>query len=109
MRLVNPHVLLAACGGDAAILKNICGMLRARLPDDLATLEQAFVDHNAPRLREAAHKLSGMLSAFSTAAGGVASEVEDHAAHGELEEAAAPIEQLNTMARGLQKVVGHLS
>jgi CheY-like chemotaxis protein len=109
IRLVDPHVLLAACGGDAVILKNICSTLRTRLPDYLATVEQAFVDQNAPRLREAAHKLSGMLSAFSTVAGGVASDLEDHAARGQLEGAATPIGQLNTMSRELQKVVGDLS
>jgi two-component system sensor histidine kinase/response regulator len=109
IRLVDPHVLLAACGGDAVILKNICSTLRTRLPDYLATVEQAFVDQNAPRLREAAHKLSGMLSAFSTVAGGVASDLEDHAARGQLEGAATPIGQLNTMSRELQKAVGDLS
>ena len=30
-RLVDPRVLLAACGGDAAILKSICDTLRAQL------------------------------------------------------------------------------
>jgi CheY-like chemotaxis protein len=109
MRLVDPHVLLASCGGDAAILENICGTLRAHLADHLAAVEQAFVDRNAPRLREAAHKLSGMLSAFSTVAGGVASDLEDHAARGQLERSATPIEQLHSMTLGLQNVVGHLS
>ena len=107
--LLDPHVLLAACGGDAGILNNICGVLRTQLPDDLAEVEQAFVDQDAPRLREAAHKLSGMLSAFSSVAGRFAADLENHAARGQLEQAAAPIKQLHSMARGLQSVVGHLS
>jgi len=37
VRLIDPRVLLAACGGDAAILKSICDTLRAGLPE--ASLE----------------------------------------------------------------------
>ena len=109
MHLVDPHVLLAACDGDEAILKSICDTVRQRLPDYLSAVEQAFADRNAPRLREAAHRLSGMLAAVSTDAGRVAADLEDHAARGQLEDAAAPIEQLSMMVRALQRTVGDLS
>jgi CheY-like chemotaxis protein len=108
-RLVDPRVLLAACGGDAAILKGICDMLRGRLPSYLAAVREAFQDNDAPRLREAAHKMFGMVAAFSTAAGAVVSDIEDHAARGQLEEAATLIEQLTTIARQLPRVVDDLS
>ena len=39
------------------------------------------------RLSEAAHKICGMVAAFSTVAGGVASDLEDRAAQGHLDEA----------------------
>ena len=78
--LLDPRVLLAACGGDAAILEKICQAFRARLPDHLTAVQDALRDRDAPRLREAAHKLCGMVAAFSTVAGGVASDLEDHAA-----------------------------
>ncbi len=52
------------------------------------SLRLTLRDQDAPRLREAAHKLCALLFAFSTAAGGVASDLEDHAAQGRLEEAA---------------------
>jgi len=107
--LVDPRVLLAACGGDAGILTSICQTLRARLPDHLGAVQEAFGDRDAPRLREAAHKLAGMLAAFSTAAGAVASDIEDHAARGQLDQAATLMEQLNTMARELPPVVADLS
>ncbi len=61
------------------------------------------------RLREAAHKLCGMVAAFSTVAAGVASELEDHAAQGQLEEARPLVGQLETMARELMRAVGGLS
>jgi two-component system sensor histidine kinase/response regulator len=108
-RLIDARVLLAACGGDAAILKSICDTLCARLPDYLAAVQQALVDQDAPRVREAAHKLAGMISAFSTTAGAVASDVEDHAARGQLDDAATLMEQLNAMALELPRLAGDLS
>jgi two-component system sensor histidine kinase/response regulator len=85
--LLDGQVLLTASGGDAAILDKICQAFRARLPDHLQAVQDALRDRDAPRLREAAHKLSGMVAAFSTVAGGVTSELEDLAAQGQLEEA----------------------
>jgi CheY-like chemotaxis protein/HPt (histidine-containing phosphotransfer) domain-containing protein len=107
--LLDPRVLLAACGADAAILDSICRTLRARLPDHLRAVQDALRDGDAPRLREAAHKLCGMAMAFSTVAGGVASEIEDHAAQGQFEEARPLVGQLETMAEELMRVVGGLS
>jgi CheY-like chemotaxis protein len=107
--LIDPRVLLAACGGDADILRMICDTLRARLPDHLAAVEQAFLAQDAPRLRETAHKLCGMVSAFSTTAGTVASELEDHAARGQMEEARTLVEQLKTIAQQLPPAVSDLS
>jgi two-component system sensor histidine kinase/response regulator len=107
--LLDPAVLLAACGGDAVILEKICQAFRTRLPDHLRALQDALREQDASRLREAAHKLCGMVAAFSTAAGRVASELEDHAAQGHLEEAQALVGQLETMARELLRLVGELS
>jgi HPt (histidine-containing phosphotransfer) domain-containing protein len=109
IRLVDPRVLLAACGGDANILKSISDTLRACLPVHLAAVQEALLARDAPRLRETAHKLAGMVSVFSTAAGAVASNIEDHAARGRLEDAATLMEQFNTMARELLPAVGQLS
>ena len=66
-------------------------------------------DRDAPRLREAAHKLCGMVSAFSTVAGGVASQLEDYAAQGQFEEARPLIEQLEPMTRELMRLADGLS
>jgi CheY-like chemotaxis protein/HPt (histidine-containing phosphotransfer) domain-containing protein len=107
--LLDSQVLLAACGGDAAILEKIGQAFRARLPDHLKAVQDALWDRDAPRLREAAHKLSGMVAVFSTVAGGVASELEDRAAQGQVEEARALVGQLETMAPELLRLVGELS
>jgi PAS domain S-box-containing protein len=107
--LLDPGVLLAACGGDAQILERICQAFRARLPDQLTAVRDALREQDPRRLRDAAHKVCGMVAAFSTVAGGVASAIEDDAARGQLEEARPLVGQLETMAQELMQVVGGLS
>ena len=95
--------------GDPAILEKICRAFRIRLPDHLAAVREALRERDAPRLREAAHKLAGMIAAFSTVAGGVASDLEDHAARGQLDEATALVERLETMSQELVRLAGGLT
>src|SRR5262249_171213 len=59
--LIDAQVLLAACGGDDAILQKICGAFRACLPDLVKAIQDALRDRDAPWLREAAHRLAGMV------------------------------------------------
>lgn len=107
--LLDPQVIVAACGDDPAILEKICKTFRACLPDHLKTVQDALRDGDAPRLREAAHKLCGMVAAFSTLAGGVASQLEDYAAQGQLEEARPLAAQLDAMVEKLVQLAGGLS
>ena len=97
-------MLLAACGGHAVILEKLCQAFRACLPEQLKAAGDALRDRDAPRLREAAHKLAGMVAAFSTVAGGVASELEDQAAQGQLEEARPLVARLETLAQELMRL-----
>jgi CheY-like chemotaxis protein/HPt (histidine-containing phosphotransfer) domain-containing protein len=108
-RLLDARVLLAACGGDAAILDKICQALRARLPDHLRAVEDALRARDVRRLREAAHRLCGMVAAFSTVAGGLASELEDVAAQDRLEAARPLVEQLARLAPELLRAVDGLA
>jgi CheY-like chemotaxis protein len=107
--LLDLRVLLAACAGDAAILERICRAFRAGLPDHLKAVQDALRDRDAPRLREAAHKLAGMISAFSTAASGVALDLEDRAADGRLDEAGPLASRLEKMAEELLRETDGLS
>jgi PAS domain S-box-containing protein len=107
--LLDPRVLLAACGGDAAILDKICRALVARLPDHLRAVRSAFARGDSLQLREASHKLCGMVAAFSTAGGAVASRLEDLAAQGQLQQAGSLVGELETMARELLQAVDGLS
>jgi CheY-like chemotaxis protein len=107
--LLDPRVLLAACGGDAATLEKISQVLRARLPDHVMAVREALRERDAARLREAAHKLCGTVAAFSTVVGAAASDLEDRAARGQLEAARPLVEQLEAVARKLIEQVDGLS
>ncbi|HEX4338290.1 MAG TPA: ATP-binding protein [Polyangiaceae bacterium] len=107
--LVDSQVLLAACGGDANILSRIGVALRSHLPPELERAADSLRASDAGTLREAAHRIYGMVSAISSLAGTVASELEDEAALGELNEAIPLLEQLTRMSRELLAVVGSLS
>src|SRR5262245_62761504 len=92
--LLDPPVLLAACGGDPAMLRKMCRSLQSRVPEYLAAIRDALHELDALRLREASHKFTGMLSAFSMVAGDQAAGLEDLAARGLLGDALPIVEQL---------------
>jgi CheY-like chemotaxis protein len=108
-RLLDPQVLLAACGNDHAILERICHTLRSRLPHHLAAVQESLRDQDARSLREAAHKLAGMVAAFSTMAGRLASELEDYAAQDQLSRARPLVARLETISQDLLRAVEDLS
>jgi PAS domain S-box-containing protein len=107
--LLDPVALLGACGDDAEVLREMCQDFRAYAPARLTEVGDALRDHDATWLREAAHKLCGLLSAFSTVAGRVASDLEDAAARGQLDEAGLLVRRLETMAEELARQVDGVS
>ena len=92
---------MAACGADAAMLQKMCRSLEARVPEHLAAVREALRGRDAVRLREAAHKFCGMLSAFSTLAGTHAADLEDAAASAQLDKAQPILAQLEIVAAEL--------
>jgi two-component system, sensor histidine kinase and response regulator len=107
--LLDPVVLLAACGGVAKLLGEMCQNFKSNAPALLAEVRDALGDHDAARLVEAAHKLYGTITAFSTVAGQVVSDLEDRAADGHLEEARPLVGQLEAMAQELIQQLDDLS
>ena len=83
---------LACCNDDAEGRRELCLDFRSYAPGQIAEASAALRDRDAARLREAAHTLCGLLSAFSTAAGTVATDLEAVAARGELGETAPLVE-----------------
>jgi DNA-binding NarL/FixJ family response regulator len=108
-RRLDPRAVLAACGGDDAILNAICRALRAGLPGQVEAVRGALQDGDAVRLREAAHRLCGAVSAFSTVAGGAAAELEEFAAAGRLDSARPLAERLEEVARVLPAALDGLT
>jgi two-component system sensor histidine kinase/response regulator len=94
---IDASVLLAACGGDAAILDALKNAVRAHLPEALRRVEDAFRRADARELREAAHSLHGMVATVSGPAGSAASAIEDAAADGALERVDGPLGQLKAL------------
>ena len=107
--MLDPVVLLASCGGDGDGLRGLCEDFQTYAPARLAAMLAALRDQDAPRLREAAHKLCGLLSAFSTVAGNLAADLEDQAADGQLELARPMVEKLETMVQELLRQVDGVS
>jgi two-component system sensor histidine kinase/response regulator len=103
--LLTPQVLLAASGGNPIILDAVRSGLRTRLPIELDAVESALAAGDALRLREAAHLLLGLVSAFSTLVAELASHLEDIAASGDLAGAPELIERLRAIAPRLLEAV----
>jgi HPt (histidine-containing phosphotransfer) domain-containing protein len=99
--LLDPNAILSACGGDANILQKICQAFRASIPDQIARVVSALGDKDAPRLRETAHTLCSTLAAFSTVAGSIASNLEDEAARGQIEQCAPLVTRLESICSDL--------
>jgi CheY-like chemotaxis protein len=107
--LLDPAAVLTACGDDAEGLRRMCQDFLTYAPVRLAEVGDAVRERDAPRLRQAAHKFCALLFAFSAVAGNVASDLEDHATQGQLEEAHSLVGQLETMIQELMQLVGRLS
>jgi len=107
--LLDPTVLLATCGGDALALERICGALQSGLPNDLAELAAALDGGDSSGAQRVAHRLVGVMSAFSTVAAALASELEDNAARGDVVAAQAAFARLKPLAEELMRLVARLS
>jgi PAS domain S-box-containing protein len=107
--LIDPCAVLRASEEDAEALRGMCRAFETYLPVRFTEVDDALRAQDAPRLREAAHKLCGLLFAFSTTAGNAASELENQAAQGRLAEARPLVERLEAMVRQLLPLAGGLS
>jgi CheY-like chemotaxis protein len=85
---IDPQALLAACDADDGLLQTMCRHFRSSLPARLAEAAEALRGRDPRRLREAAHKLGGMASSFSSSAADAAARLERLAAEGNVEEEA---------------------
>jgi HPt (histidine-containing phosphotransfer) domain-containing protein len=106
---VDAKVLLAACGGEAAILEALKNAVRDYLPEALGRVEEAFLRSDARALREAAHSLHGMIATVSSSAASAASAIEDAAAEGNVACAGPALEQLRSVSRSILAGIGAIT
>jgi CheY-like chemotaxis protein len=99
--LLDPAALLAACDGDAELLRRMCRHFQTFAPGRLAEVAEALRDRDSVRLREAAHKLGGMVSSFSATAAEAAALLVRLATEGKIEEATQTNSSLTEMVERL--------
>jgi CheY-like chemotaxis protein/HPt (histidine-containing phosphotransfer) domain-containing protein len=107
--LLDPSALLAACDGDAELLRTMCTHFKRFVPERLAEVTGALADRNSLRLRESAHKLGGMVSSFSATAAEAAARLALFANEGKLPEAIQTHTRLIEIVNCLVSVLDGLS
>ncbi len=107
--LLDAAMLLTACDADPALLGQMIDLFQTGAPGCLARLSDAVANRNAAEVREAAHKLCGLVSAFSTLAAEAAQRLEQTAAAGRLDDAVEPCTALADMIRNLGPLLAGLS
>jgi HPt (histidine-containing phosphotransfer) domain-containing protein len=84
---LDPARLLAACDGDADLLRKMCRHFRTFVPGLLVEVSEALRNRDAARLWEATHKLGGTVSSFSATAATAAARLGHLGVQGQFEEA----------------------
>src|SRR5262249_30329298 len=107
--LLDAPLLLTACDGDGSLLDQMIAVFRVSAPNHLNSTASALAARDAPAVREAAHKLCGLVAAFSTSAAETARRLEQAAESELLDEAAAHHAVLADMIRNLLPLLAGLS
>jgi PAS domain S-box-containing protein len=109
LSLVDAAALLAACDGEDALLRKMCGHFQTFVPDRLAEVSDALRDRDTSRLGAAAHKLGGMVSSFSASAAEAVALLGKFGKQGKIEQAGQVYARLTAMVDGLLSVLDKLS
>jgi PAS domain S-box-containing protein len=107
--MLDPARLLAGCDGDAELLRKMCQLFKTFVPGRLAEVSEALEDRDSARLREAAHKLGGMVSSFSAIAAEAAALLDRQGEEGKIEEAIQTHSRLTQIVEGLMSALDTLS
>jgi CheY-like chemotaxis protein len=107
--LLDAATLLTACDADSWLLGRMITVFRTDAPRHLSRIEAAVRDRNAAELREAAHKLCGLVSAFSTSAAETTRQLEQAGASGNLDGTAGACTTLAGMVGELSPLLDRLS
>jgi PAS domain S-box-containing protein len=107
--LLDPAALLAACDGDAELLRKMCRHFQTFVPGRVAEVNEALRDRDSARLRQAAHKLGGMVSSFSAPAAEAVALLGRLGGEGKMEEATQTYSRLTEIVGTLLSLLDTLS
>ncbi len=101
--------LLTACDGDEGLLARMIAVFRASTPVQLQRVAAAVRDRDPDRLREAAHRLRGVVSAFSTSAAAAALRLEQAGADQRLDGVDAVLGSLTALVAEMTPLLDTLT
>jgi HPt (histidine-containing phosphotransfer) domain-containing protein len=108
-QLLDPATILASCGGDEALLREMIDLCVAGVPPQQAAVERAVAARDSEALRSTAHKLKGRVSAFSGKAARVVERLEMLGAQGKAAEAAESLREARELLVALVSSVRGLT
>lgn len=107
--LLDARTLLAACGGDATLLRKVIQSFNSGGPKHLEAIGRTIEAGNAVELCKAAHKLRGFVATFSSAAAEVAQSLEQAGAEGRFDRAHEHYRRIAEMLADLSASLARLS
>jgi PAS domain S-box-containing protein len=107
--LLDPAGLLTACDADPGLLGQMIAVFHDSAPAHVERIRAAIGDRNAAGLRESAHRLRGLVSAFSATAAQAAAALEQAGEAGQVDTAAERCSCLADMIGDLGRLLRGLS
>lgn len=106
---LDEELLLAACGSDNDTLAALCQAFSENMPGQMSLLARLVRQRDLPAVRELAHKLCGIVAAFSSQAGTLAAQLEEAAAEGHATASEALAGQLDAHVRRMLEALPRVS
>ena len=108
-KLLDATAILRICGGQQTALEQLSAVFRSAVTNQMARVRSAHRTGDLADLSEAAHKLRGTVSAFSSVAGALAASLEDAAVRNEVESCDALVHRLGAMSDELVEATRSLT
>jgi PAS domain S-box-containing protein len=97
--LLDTNVILSSCGRDEALLEKMIESLDLHVPRQLGEIQSSLDERDPARLARLAHRLRGLLGAFSITGADTATELERASAANDMVRAGAILAHLNATSR----------
>ena len=108
-RILDADTVLAGCGGDAALFNRMVQSFRTHVGARLADVREAIRRDDVAALRKAAHKLKGLVSAFSSRGADAVALLEQTDAEGQMDCAGEHYKTIAEMIGSIQRSLENTS